>query len=151
MEWADQFRLDLDLNSGKASNQPSCPNLFNLYLDKEFQMIKASLSILSASVFLILGTVAPAHAEVDVDAAKALAKKNDCLKCHAADKDKKGPSMKKIAAKYKGKADGQEKAIKNMTDGQLVKLSDGTEEKHKIIDTKDPKDLKNMADWYLSH
>jgi hypothetical protein len=76
VEWADQFRLDLDLNSGKASNQPSCPNLFNLYLDKEFQMIKASLSILSASVFLILGTVAPAHAfEVDVEAAKALAKK----------------------------------------------------------------------------
>ena len=114
-------------------------------------MIKTSLSILSASVFLVFGAVAPAHAAVDVEAAKALAKSNDCLKCHAADKDKKGPSMKKIADKYRGKPDGQEKAIKNMTAGQTVKLTDGTEEKHKIIDTKDPKELKNMADWYLSH
>lgn len=114
-------------------------------------MFKFSLSALTASVLFALGAMAPAHAAVDVDAAKALAKSNDCLKCHAADKDKKGPSMKKIAAKYKGKADGQEMAIKNMTEGQMVKLTDGTEEKHKIIDTKDPKELKNMADWYLSH
>lgn len=114
-------------------------------------MFKISLPALTASVLLALGTLAPAQAAVDVEAAKALAKANDCLKCHAASKDKKGPSMQKIAAKYKGKADGQEKAIKNMTDGQMVKLTDGTEEKHKIIDTKDPKELKNMADWYLSH
>lgn len=114
-------------------------------------MSKLSRSILVLASMLALGALAPAHAAVDVDAAKALAKSNDCLKCHATDKEKKGPSMKKIAAKYKGKADGQEKAIKNMTEGQMVKLTDGTEEKHKIIDTKDPKDLKNMADWYLSH
>jgi len=114
-------------------------------------MFKFSLSALASSVLLALSAVTPAHAAVDVDAAKALAKSNDCLKCHAADKDKKGPSMAKIAAKYKGKPDGQEKAIKNMTEGQKVKLTDGTEEKHKIIDTKDPKELKNIADWYLSH
>jgi len=114
-------------------------------------MFKFSLSALTASVLFALGAMAPAHSAVDVDAAKALAKSNDCLKCHAADKEKKGPSMKKIAEKYKGKADAQEKAIKNMTEGHLVKLTDGTEEKHKIIDTKDPKELKNMADWYLSH
>ena len=39
---------------------------------------------------------------VFVEAAQALAKKNDCFKCHAIDKEKKGPSYKKIAAKYKG-------------------------------------------------
>ena len=114
-------------------------------------MFKCSISALTASVFLALSVAAPAQAAIDEDAAKALAKSNDCLKCHAVDKDKKGPSMAKISAKYKGKADGQEKAIKNMTEGQKVKLSDGTEEKHKIIDTKDMKELKNIADWYLSH
>lgn len=114
-------------------------------------MTKTRFTTMAAAVFLALGAMGTAQAAVDVEAAKALAKANDCLKCHAADKDKKGPSMKKIAAKYKGKPDGQEKAIKNMTDGQMVKLTDGTEEKHKIIDTKDPKELKNMADWYLSH
>ena len=91
-----------------------------------------------------------ALAAVDEDAAKALAKKNDCFKCHAVDKTKKGPSLKKIAAKYAGKPDGQEKAIKNMTTGNKVKLEDGTEEDHKIIDTKDQKELKNLADWILS-
>ena len=55
-----------------------------------------------------------------------------------------------IAAKYKGKADGQEKAVKNMTSGPKVKLDDGTEEDHKVIDTKDPAALKNLADWILA-
>jgi cytochrome c len=114
-------------------------------------MIKTYISTLSAAVVVAISALNPAQAAVDVEAAKALAKSNDCLKCHATDKDKKGPSMKKIADKYRGKPEGQEKAIKNMTEGQTVKLTDGTEEKHKIIDTKDPKELKNMADWYLSH
>ena len=89
-------------------------------------------------------------ADINVDAAMALAKKNDCFKCHAIDKTKKGPSYKKIAAKYKGKPDGEEKAIKNFTTGPKVKLEDGTEEDHKIIDSKDAKELKNLAQWILS-
>lgn len=109
-----------------------------------------SLIALACGATLSLTALAPAHAAVDEDAAKALAKKNDCFKCHAMDKTKKGPSMKKIAAKYKGKPDGQEKAIKNMTTGPKVKLEDGTEEEHKVIDTKDQAQLKNLADWILS-
>ena len=112
-------------------------------------MIKKPFTLIGAAVALLLAA-GSATAAVDVEAAKALAKADDCLKCHAADKEKKGPSMKEIADKYRGKAEGQEKAIKNMTDGQKVKLSDGTEEKHKIIDTKDPKELKNLIDWILS-
>ncbi len=114
-------------------------------------MIKFSLSIVSASVVLAFATMAPAHAAVDVAAAQALAKKNDCLKCHAPDKTKKGPSMKKIAAKYKGKPDGLEKGIKNITTVHKVKLEDGTEEDHKVIDTKDQAAIKNLVEWYLSH
>jgi cytochrome c len=92
-----------------------------------------------------------AIAEVDADAAQALAKKSDCLKCHAIDKTKKGPSYKKVAAKYKGKtAEGEEKILKNITTGPKVKLEDGTEEEHKIIDSKDPKAIKNLIDWILS-
>ena len=90
-------------------------------------------------------------ADIDADAAQALAKKNDCFKCHAIDKTKKGPSYKKVAAKYKGKeAEGQEKILKNITTGPKVKLEDGTEEEHKIIDSKDPKAIKNLIDWILS-
>ncbi len=60
-------------------------------------MKNTTFSALSGAVLLALSAMSPAHAAVDVDAAKALAKANDCLKCHASDKDKKGPSMKKIA------------------------------------------------------
>ena len=104
-----------------------------------------SLSLAVAAISFSSGALA-----FDEEAAKKLAKKNDCTKCHAVDKDKKGPSYKKISAKYKGKADGEEKAIKNMTTATKVKLSDGTEEEHKIIDTKDPKELKNLAQWILA-
>ncbi|BCO26729.1 hypothetical protein MIZ03_1614 [Rhodoferax lithotrophicus] len=114
-------------------------------------MIKVSLPTVIATVFLGLASVAPAQAAVDEEAAKALFKSNDCTKCHSVDKEKKGPSLKKISEKYKGKADGQEKAVKNMTDGKKVKLADGTEQEHKVIDTKDLKEQKNLADWILSH
>jgi cytochrome c len=95
--------------------------------------------------------IAPsANAAADEAAAKALAKSNGCFKCHAIDKDKKGPSFKKTAVKYRGKADGADKIIKNITTGPKVKLDDGKEEEHKIIDTKDPAQLKNLAQWILS-
>lgn len=108
-----------------------------------------ALVMLAAATFAM--SLAPAaFAEADADAAQALAKKNDCLKCHAVDKTKKGPAYKKIAEKYKGKPDGEEKCIKSMTTGPKVKLEDGSEEEHKIIDTKDQKQMKNLCEWILS-
>jgi len=86
----------------------------------------------------------------DEEAIKALTKKSDCTKCHAADKDKNGPSYKKIAAKYKGKADAEEKVTKSITTGPKVKLTDGTEEDHKTIKTKDAKETKNLVQWILA-
>lgn len=103
----------------------------------------------SSVLALLLGAATPGFA-IDADAAQALAKKNDCLKCHSIDKEKKGPSYKKIAAKYKGKPEGQDALIKNFTTGPKVKLDDGTEEDHKIVNTKDAAALKNLADWILS-
>lgn len=87
---------------------------------------------------------------VDAEAAQKLAKKNDCLKCHAIDKTKKGPSYKKIAAKYKGKPEGEAKLIENFTTGPIVKMDDGTEEEHKVVNTRDMQQLKNLAQWILS-
>lgn len=109
-------------------------------------------TLISAAAVAVLSLSSSAMAaDVDADAAMALAKKNDCFKCHAVDKTKKGPSYKKIAAKYKGKeAEAQEKLLKHITTGPKVKLEDGTEEDHKIIDSKDPKALKNLIDWILS-
>jgi cytochrome c len=110
---------------------------------------KTSL-LLAGSVFAALIAHVPAQAAVDEDAALALAKKEDCTKCHAVDKTKKGPSYKKIAAKYKEKKLTEKEAIKQMQEGKKVKLEDGTEEDHKIIETKDPKALSNLAQWIMT-
>lgn len=93
----------------------------------------------------------PVSAAVDAEGAKALAKSNDCFKCHAVDKEKKGPSYKKVSAKYKGKADAEDKVTKSITTGPKVKLDDGKEEDHKILDTKDPKQVKNLVQWILAN
>jgi cytochrome c len=90
-----------------------------------------------------------AHA-FDENAAKATAKRNDCFKCHAVDKTKKGPSYKKIAAKLKGKPDAEQVIMKNLFEEPEVKMEDGTKEKHKVIDTKDKAELKNLMDWILA-
>lgn len=106
--------------------------------------------IASVAFTLAAAILTPAYAAIDEDAAKALAKKNDCFKCHAVDKTKKGPSYKKVALKYKGKADAEAALIKNITTGPKVKLEDGSEENHKIIDTKDQSQIKNLVAWILS-
>jgi cytochrome c len=93
----------------------------------------------------------PVHAAPDAESAKTLYKKEKCNKCHSPTKSKDGPSFEKIAAKYKGKADGEEKVTKAFTTGPKVKLEDGSEEEHRIIKTKDAAQLKNLAQWILSH
>jgi cytochrome c len=91
----------------------------------------------------------PAQA-LDADAAHALARQNNCFKCHSAEKDKDGPSFKKTAAKLKGKPDAQDRVIKHLTTGEKAKFPDGHEEEHKIVKAKDPAEVKNLADWILS-
>ncbi|GAB4396366.1 MAG: hypothetical protein OHK0048_00820 [Rhodoferax sp.] len=113
-------------------------------------MSKSSLSLLGAAAVLTMAALTPAHAAIDAEAAKSVFKENECSKCHDVKLDKKGPALKKIAAKYKGKPDGQEKVIKNFTSGNKVKTSDGKEVEHKILDSKDPAVQKNLADWILS-
>ena len=99
---------------------------------------------------LLLVAVGPASAQVDAAAAQALAKRNDCFKCHAIDKSKKGPAYSRIAARLKTKPDGVETIVEHVTSGHMVQLPDGTDEKHKIIDTRDPAELRNLALWILS-
>ncbi len=50
------------------------------------------LSSIGLAVALAFGATTAVYAAVDAAAAQALMKKSDCFKCHAVDKDKKGPS-----------------------------------------------------------
>lgn len=112
--------------------------------------IKRIESAALAFAFAAAASALPAGAAVDADAAQAIMKKNDCTKCHAVDKDKKGPAYKKVAAKYKGKADAEEKVFKFITTSSKVKLSDGTEEDHKELPGKDEKAIKNIVQFILA-
>ena len=108
--------------------------------------------VLGVALVAAAGLCAPAHA-VDADAARKLAQQNNCLKCHAIDKDKDGPSFKKVAEKYKGKADAEKRLIDHITSGEKAKFPDGHEEEHKIVKTSPPKDMeqvKNLVQWVLA-
>jgi len=103
-----------------------------------------------AAIALALAlTGAAAWAEVDADAAQALVKKSDCLKCHSVDKKKDGPSFKETAGKYKGKADGETKLFTHLTTHPKVKV-DGKEEEHASLKTKNEPDIRNAIQWILS-
>ena len=92
----------------------------------------------------------PAAAAPDADAAQALDKKSGCVKCHAVDKTEIASSFQKTAAKWKGKADAEAKLYDNVTKAPKVKFEDGTEEEHKVVESKDPKEIKNLVAWILA-
>ena len=88
-------------------------------------------------------------AATNADDANKVMKESGCTKCHAVDKDKKGPSLKKIAAKYKGKADAEDKLAKHLTTSPMVEV-DGVKEEHKSLKTKDAAEVKNVVQWILA-
>lgn len=110
------------------------------------RFVASALLAIPAALFM----TAVSAAGVDAEAAKKLAKRSDCLTCHSVDKTKVGPSYKKVAAKYKGQADGADKLTKFITTGAKVKLEDGTEMAHAIINSKDSGEIKNLVGWILA-
>jgi cytochrome c len=87
------------------------------------------------------------------DAARELARQNNCFKCHALKKDKDGPAWSKVADKYRGKPEAEDKLIHHITSGEMAKFPDGHEEHHKIVKTdpeNDSAQIKNLIEWILS-
>lgn len=111
-------------------------------------LIRTTLALGTA---LFVGGLVPAAfaADVDAAAAEALARSSGCLKCHSTTRDKEGPSYKKIAEKYKGQADAQQKLVAFISKESKVKV-DGKEESHKALDSKSEADIRNVAGWILS-
>jgi cytochrome c len=87
--------------------------------------MKSVLIVAVAALFTIAG---------NASANEALAQKSGCMKCHDIEKNKKGPSFKASAAKYKGK---QAELVKEWKENhEDVKISDG--------------DLNTLMKWVLS-
>ncbi len=87
---------------------------------------------------------------LDAAAAQTLARQSNCLKCHAIDKKKEGPSYQDVAAKYKGKPNAVERLTQHITTGEKAKFDDGHEEDHAIVKSKDPAQIKNLVEWILA-
>ncbi|HEX8963299.1 MAG TPA: c-type cytochrome [Rhodocyclaceae bacterium] len=109
--------------------------------------------LLIAGAAVLAASLSYSACAADADAAKQLAKQNNCFKCHAIEKDKDGPAYHKVAEKYKGKADAEAKLVHHITSGEKAKFPDGHEEEHKIVKTSPPKDeaqIKNLVQWILA-
>src|SRR5216110_1737032 len=104
---------------------------------------------LAAVAAMALWSGLAAAQNVDTSGAEALLKKSGCMKCHSVSADKDGPSFKKTAAKYKGKADAEATLFKHLTTGPTVKV-DGKEERHEIIKSKDDREIRNAIAFILS-
>jgi cytochrome c len=116
-------------------------------------LVRLRSTVAVAMMTLGFGFSLAAQAGVDVEAAKELARQNNCFKCHAIKKDKDGPAYEKVAAKFKGKENAEARLIQHITSGEKAKFPDGHEEAHKIVKTSPPNDMaqiKNLVDWILS-
>ena len=109
-------------------------------------MNKMKLTLLA---FTTLALTSSAAFALDDAGREALMKDSKCLKCHAVDKDKDGPSFKKTAAKYKGKADAEQKLYTHVTTGPKIKV-DGEEEEHAKIKSTNEADIKAVVTWILA-
>lgn len=87
---------------------------------------------------------------IDAEASQMLARQSSCFKCHLIDKKKDGPPYREVAAKYRGRADAEDKLYRHVTAGAMVKFRDGSEDNHKIVETKDVAEIKNLIGWILS-
>lgn len=90
-----------------------------------------------------------AMAAVDSVAAIKLARADSCLRCHAVGKKKEGPSYQAVAYKYKDNADAPSILYKHITSNELVKLSDGHSENHKVAKAKSDDEVRNLVAWIL--
>jgi cytochrome c len=82
-----------------------------------------------------------------VSANEELAKKSNCMACHALDKKLVGPAYKDVAAKYKGQKDAEAKMIDKVKKGGVGVW--GQIPMPPNVAVKD-EDLKTLVKWVLA-
>lgn len=79
-------------------------------------------------------------------ASNALAKKNDCLGCHAAATKLVGPAYQDVAAKYAGQTDARDMLAHSIRNGSVGKWGDVPMPPHPKLSEAD---AKRLASWIL--
>lgn len=77
---------------------------------------------------------------------EALARKNDCLGCHAVAVKLVGPAFKDVAAKYAGQSDAAERLSESIRNGSVGKWGDLPMPAHPKLSAAD---AKKLAEWVL--
>ena len=78
---------------------------------------------------------------------EALARKNDCLGCHAVATKLVGPAYKDVAAKYAGQPDAQANLVQSIRNGSVGKWGELPMPAHPKLSEVD---AKKLAAWVLS-
>lgn len=102
------------------------------------------MKTLVTSLFVSAGLLAGAGNAL---ASEALAKKHNCLACHAVDKKLVGPSYLEVAAKYKGDAGAEAKLITKLKNGGAGVWGQVPMPPNASVPDAD---LKALAKWVLS-
>ena len=109
--------------------------------------MKMVLKVITGLVVLVLTPVAQAQMKsADIAAARAAFSANGCNNCHDASVRIMGPSLKEIAARYKGKKVSTEVA-KRITEGSEGRWG---EMAHPANAALEPADATLLARWILS-
>ena len=105
----------------------------------------------TAFVALALVFGAPAAHAMDDAEVVSLLKKNNCMKCHAPDRKKDGPSYKELGEKYRAKpeAEAQAELRKHITTLSKVEVK-GKEETHEPLKTTKEEEIAAVVQWILS-
>ena len=112
--------------------------------------MKSYAQITCAAALVAMTCATTAGAAVDGDAAKRLARSNNCLRCHGLVKQKDGPTYHDVAVKYRGKADAEDTLVHHLTAGVKIKFKDGHQEFHKAVKAPDEGAVRNLALWILA-
>lgn len=99
-----------------------------------------------SSVKLVL-VVAASLLAVSSFANEALARKNDCLGCHAVATKLVGPAFKDVATKYAGQSDAVERLAESVRNGSVGKWGDLPMPAHPKLSASD---TKKLVQWVLS-
>ena len=106
-----------------------------LHNQKAFPFVRKVLMLAAAS--LIAG---------NSFANEALARKNDCLGCHAVAVKLVGPAFKDVAAKYAGQSDAAERLVESVRNGSVGKWGDLPMPAHPKLPAAD---AKKLVEWVL--
>ena len=103
--------------------------------------LKALPSLLKALVLAVASLMA-----CNSFGSEALARKNDCLGCHAVAVKLVGPAFKAVAAKYEGQSDAAEQLTQSIRNGSVGKWGDLPMPAHPKLSAAD---AKKLAEWVL--